>query len=82
MPDSPIDPRELSVTEPSDTGRSVVFGRSQESTLFQASVDALRALGCRCPLRYDGSARTAVPHTPGDAQICPYHQRQCDDGEE
>lgn len=42
--------------------------RSLESTLYQQAVDLLRARGCRCTLRFNGT--TAVPVWPSDAATC------------
>lgn len=43
--------------------------RSDESARYQASVDYLRANGCRCVLRWDG--QQAVPLSTAEALGCP-----------
>lgn len=41
---------------------------------FAADVARLRGLGCQCPLRVSDDGQHAIPLSPGDARICPYHQ--------
>lgn len=40
--------------------------RAADSLAYQRAVDALRARGCRCPLRWDTSVQRAIPATGCD----------------
>ena len=47
----------------------MVNGISDISARYQASIDYLRARGCRCMLVWNGSV--AVPYTAAEAIDCP-----------
>ena len=54
---------------PSNEPPAVVNGISDVSARYQASIDYLRARGCRCMLVWNGSV--AVPYTAAEAIDCP-----------
>lgn len=56
-----------------EADRPVANDHSLDTQRYQASVDHLRARGCRCPLRYDTTQQMAVPLSAADAAFCRVH---------